>query len=50
MAGHPTCHVQCKCDQIKRRDYVDRRVTPPKRVTHIPGVPNLHVNRPLETA
>ena len=22
-----------KCDQIKMRDYMDRRVTPPKRVT-----------------
>ena len=23
------------------------RVTPPKRVPHLPGVPHLHVNRPL---
>ena len=26
-------HLPCKPDQIKMRDYVDRRVTPPKRVT-----------------
>ena len=26
-------HLSCKRDQIKMRDYVDRRVTPPKRVT-----------------
>ena len=26
-------HLSCKCDQIKMRDYMDRRVTPPKRVT-----------------
>ena len=26
-------HLSCKCDQIKMRDYVDRWVTPPKRVT-----------------
>ena len=26
-------HLSCKQDQIKVRDYVDRRVTPPKRVT-----------------
>ena len=26
--GHPTYH-----DQFKMRDYMDRRVTPPKRVT-----------------
>ena len=24
---------------------MDRRVTPPKRVLHLPGVPNFHVNR-----
>ena len=29
--GHPTYH--CKRVQIKMRDYMDRRVTPPKRVT-----------------
>ena len=26
-------HLSCKRDQIKMRDYVDGRVTPPKRVT-----------------
>ena len=26
-------HLSCKRNQIKMRDYVDRRVTPPKRVT-----------------
>ena len=31
MTGHPTYH--CKHVQIKMRDYMDRRVTPPKRVT-----------------
>ena len=28
-----TPHLSCKRDQIKTRDYMDRRVTPPKRVT-----------------
>ena len=27
--GHP--HLLCKLDQIKMRDYMDRRVTPPTR-------------------
>ena len=26
-------HLSCKRDQIKMRDYMDRRVTPPERVT-----------------
>ena len=26
-------HLTCKCDHIKIRDYMDRRVTQPKRVT-----------------
>ena len=26
-------HLPCKRDEIKMRDYMDRRVTPPKRVT-----------------
>ena len=26
-------HLSCKCDQIKMRDDIDRRVTPPKQVT-----------------
>ena len=35
--GEVTCggspHLSCKRDQIKMRDYMDRRVTPPKRIT-----------------
>ena len=31
FGGSP--HLSCKRDQIKMRDYMDRRVTPPKRVT-----------------
>ena len=31
MAGHPIYHVNG--NQIKMRDYMDRRLTPPKRVT-----------------
>ena len=35
--GEVTCvgspHLSCKHDQIKMRDYMNRRVTPPKRVT-----------------
>ena len=31
LAGHT--HLSCKRDQIRTRDYMDRRVTPPKRVT-----------------
>ena len=26
-------HLSCKRNQIKMRDYMDRRITPPKRVT-----------------
>ena len=37
QVGEVTCgwspHLSCKGDQIKMRDYMDRRVTPPKRVT-----------------
>ena len=37
QVGEVTCgglaHLSCKCDQIKMRDYMDFRVTPPKRVT-----------------
>ena len=37
LADRATClcgspHLWCKRDQIKMRDYMDRRVTPPKRV------------------
>ena len=49
--GEATCggspHLSCKHDQIKMRDYVDRRVTHQSRLPHLPGVPHLHVNRPL---
>ena len=35
--GEVTCgglpHLTCKRDHIKMRDYMDRPVTPPKRVT-----------------
>ena len=35
--GEVTCggspHLSCKRDQIKMRDYIDRRVIPPKQVT-----------------
>ena len=35
--GEVTCgespHLSCKRDQIKMRDYMDRRVTPPKQGT-----------------
>ena len=35
--GEVTCgklpHLTCKRDDIKMRDYMDRQVTPPKRVT-----------------
>ena len=48
QVGEVTCgglpHLACKCDQIKMRDYMDWRVTPPKR--DLSGVPHLHVNRP----
>ena len=30
------------------RDYVDRRVTHQSGLPHLPGVPHLHVNRPLD--
>ena len=37
QVGEVTCgglpHLSCKRDHIKMRDYMDRRVTPPKRVT-----------------
>ena len=37
QVGEVTCgglpHLTCKCDCIKMRDCMDRRVTPPKRVT-----------------
>ena len=37
QVGEVTCgglpHLTCKRDHIKVRDYMDRRATPPKRVT-----------------
>ena len=37
QVGEVTCggspYLSCKHDQIKRRDYMDRRITAPKRVT-----------------
>ena len=37
--GEVTCggspHLSCKRDQIKMRDYMDRQVTPPKRVEYL---------------
>ena len=48
LGGSP--NLSCKRDQIKMRDYMDRRVTPPKRVTSPTWGPllHLHVNRPSE--
>ena len=40
-------HLSCKRDQIKVRDYMDRRNTPPKAVTTPALGPPLHVNGPL---
>ena len=46
--GEVTCggspHLSCKRDHIKMRDYMDRRVTPPKRVTS----PNWGLPRPCK--
>ena len=39
--GDVTCvwspHISCKRDKIKMRDYMDRQVTPPRRVTSLGG-------------
>ena len=39
--GEATCggspHLSCKRDQIKKRDFMDRRVTPPRRVDIVTG-------------
>ena len=43
----PTWGPPPPCKQALMRDYMDKRVTPPKRVTSA-GVPHLHINRPLE--
>ena len=63
QAGYPTLNVymakfdpgwegypvwQCRRDQIKMRDHMDRRVTPPKGVPSPTwGPTGLHINRPL---
>ena len=48
--GEVTCGgspcLSCKRDQIKMIDYIDRWVTHQSRLPHLPGVPQLHVNRP----
>ena len=48
--GEVTCgglpHLSCKCNQIKMRDHVDKRVTHQSGLPHLPGVPSRHVNRP----
>ena len=40
-------HLSCKRDQIKMRDYVERRVSHQSGLPYLSGVPHLHVNRPL---
>ena len=49
--GEVTCggspYLSCERDQIKMRDYVDRRVTHQSGLPYLPEVPHLHVNRPL---
>ena len=49
--GEVTCggspHLSGKRDQIKMRDYVDRRVTHQSGLPHLPGVPHLHVKQAL---
>ena len=40
-------HLSCKRDQIKMRDYMDRKLTLSKLVTLPTLGPHLHVNRPL---
>ena len=45
LGGSP--HLSCKRDQIKMREYIDWRLTPPG-LPHLPGVPHIHVNRPSD--
>ena len=54
QAGYPPKQVTSpawgpppSCKQALMRDYMDKRVTPPKQATSA-GVPHLHINRPLE--
>ena len=45
LGGSP--HLSCKCNQIKMRGYMDRRVTPAKRITSLTwGPPPPCINRP----
>ena len=49
QVGEVTCgrspHLSCKRDQIKMRDYMDRRRLPHlSGLPHLTGVPHLHVN------
>ena len=48
--GEVTCggspHPTSKRDQIKMRDYMDRRITHQSGLPYLPGVPHPHVNRP----
>ena len=39
LGGSP--HPSCKRDQNKIRNYMDRRVTPPRRVTSIAEAPSI---------
>ena len=42
--SHPTCHIND--DEIKMRDDKDRRLPHLRGLPHLPGVHDLHVNRP----
>ena len=44
LAGHLTYNVNVI--KLKKRDYMNRRVTPPKRVASPTWGPHLHINRP----
>ena len=39
-------HLSCKRGKINTKDYMDRKVTPPKRVDSTTWGTHLHVNRP----
>ena len=45
FGGSP--HLSCKRDQIKMREYIDWRVTPPKRVTSPTWGPSLPCKQAL---
>ena len=44
LGGVP--HPSCERDQEKKRDCIERLVTPPRRGTPPSRGPHLHVNRP----